>query len=597
MSTFDGIIREFPGVRIDFFRGLVDQPALVCFLSHVHSDHLAGLDALRSSFVYCSAATREILLRLERYPCRINYAQGILEAREQTYRQQAKLLKPLPLDTPVQIELGPHEHIQATLIDANHCVGAVMFLIENEHNAILYTGDVRAEPWWINSISRNPCLVEYTTGLRTLDRIYLDTSVLDNIHLQSKAEGLRELLAQVARYPSDTLFCMQAWTYGYEEVWTALSKALKSRIHVDKYKMRIYKSLVSKEKSGKFAIQTNLSKEAPSLVGFTCGNRQLPGCLTLDEDVRIHSCEKGTPCATMQHNPVVWIKPIVAHLTDGRDLLEIGVGGGAGDLMKEAELQSLSEDDVAYLLELATEELNIPKELREDLGLVLQKSAGSLRNLAVNMDISSFTDDLHTTMKDALHAMVSKLKDTHEPLVSGSQITTASTDEFDALAEVEHPPRLAELPNQIRFPYARHSSLPELRLLVEAFKPRDVWPCTVDKREWLLRGITMRGLFGDLCADHQSNFEHDQLMASLFDLQCDEDERHLRDDDSVQVPHGHQRHTRHWMKRCHKSLVILLDEVVRGSYQGQVGRESATHRDVQTLMRHVTIIWVYQRLP
>jgi hypothetical protein len=42
--------------------------------------------------VYCSAATREMLLRLERYPCRINYANGILEARLQRYRHLRNLL-------------------------------------------------------------------------------------------------------------------------------------------------------------------------------------------------------------------------------------------------------------------------------------------------------------------------------------------------------------------------------------------------------------------------------------------------------------------------------------------------------------------------
>jgi hypothetical protein len=35
------------------------------------------------------------------------------------------------------------QRIQVTLFDANHCAGAVMFLIEDQGNAILYTGDIR----------------------------------------------------------------------------------------------------------------------------------------------------------------------------------------------------------------------------------------------------------------------------------------------------------------------------------------------------------------------------------------------------------------------------------------------------------------------
>lgn len=32
---------------VDFFRGVVDNPILAGFLSHIHSDHLAGLDTYK----------------------------------------------------------------------------------------------------------------------------------------------------------------------------------------------------------------------------------------------------------------------------------------------------------------------------------------------------------------------------------------------------------------------------------------------------------------------------------------------------------------------------------------------------------------------
>jgi len=66
--------------------------------------------------------------------------------------------------------------------------------------------------------------------MKTLDCIYLDTSNTQPIKFPTKAEGLTELLQKVAKYPKDVVFHFTAWTFGYEEVWMALSKALKSPV-------------------------------------------------------------------------------------------------------------------------------------------------------------------------------------------------------------------------------------------------------------------------------------------------------------------------------------------------------------------------------
>ncbi len=95
------------------------------------------------SSLYCSSATKELLLRLERYPHKVNFAKGILESRKQSYKNLQNLLvrrsnastrprlipsqKPIPMETPTKIELAPRNEIQVTLFNANHCTGAVMF--------------------------------------------------------------------------------------------------------------------------------------------------------------------------------------------------------------------------------------------------------------------------------------------------------------------------------------------------------------------------------------------------------------------------------------------------------------------------------------
>jgi len=141
--------------------------------------------------------------------------------------------KPIPLETPTTLELQPGNEIQVTLFEANHCPGAVMFcaslsgpmwcrpidrkfpVFEGGGKAVVYTGDIRSEPWFVNSVARSPTLVQYTGGIKTLDKIYLDTSFTDDVNFQTKAEGIAELLRKISVYPSDTIFHFQAWTYGY----------------------------------------------------------------------------------------------------------------------------------------------------------------------------------------------------------------------------------------------------------------------------------------------------------------------------------------------------------------------------------------------
>ena len=97
-------------------------------------------------------------------------------------------------------------------------------VFEDNDKAVLYTGDIRSEPWFVNNLTRNPFLIEYISGIKTLDCIYLDTSNLGPTIFPTKAEGLKELLEKVLKYPKDTVFHFIAWTFGYEEVWMALSK-------------------------------------------------------------------------------------------------------------------------------------------------------------------------------------------------------------------------------------------------------------------------------------------------------------------------------------------------------------------------------------
>lgn len=81
---------------------------------------------------------------------------------------------------------------------------------------------------------RHPILIPYTLGRRRLDKLYLDTTFARASNpfrdFPSKAEGLAELLRKLEGYSEDTLFYFRAWTFGYEDVWLALSAALNTKV-------------------------------------------------------------------------------------------------------------------------------------------------------------------------------------------------------------------------------------------------------------------------------------------------------------------------------------------------------------------------------
>jgi DNA cross-link repair 1C protein len=144
------------------------------------------------------------------------------------------LQRPLAVETPTVFQLDSKENVTITLFDANHCPGAVMFvfkhlhptersltpvpyhcrfLIEGAKGAVLHTGDFRAEPRFLDSISRNPYLQpylappigfarEYPASAKTLDSIYLDTaSLLSTLNAPTKVRANFTSPSCLSRHP------------------------------------------------------------------------------------------------------------------------------------------------------------------------------------------------------------------------------------------------------------------------------------------------------------------------------------------------------------------------------------------------------------
>ncbi|OBZ69030.1 5' exonuclease Apollo [Grifola frondosa] len=272
-------------IRVDNFAPPTnpDTKVKLHLLTHTHSDHVNGLSARSfSGRIVCTQDAKEMLLRHEVYheralkdmECRTEQIRTFshlkIDPRKTDggldYSCSRDLVKIIPLHTPTEFHLSGSETVTITLFDANHCPGASMFLIEGAKGAVLHTGDFRAEPWFLESLQRNPFIQKYLAALslhstrdsvsstqapssdvcQTLDTIYLDTAcLLGTVNAPSKTEATSGLVSLMSLFPPTALFFINSWTWGYEDILKAVAQAFRSKIHVDRYKHSVYSHIAS----------------------------------------------------------------------------------------------------------------------------------------------------------------------------------------------------------------------------------------------------------------------------------------------------------------------------------------------------------------
>ncbi|KAI9456327.1 hypothetical protein HD554DRAFT_2145601 [Boletus coccyginus] len=274
-------------IRVDNFTDTLDdlpppynRPRLH-LLTHTHSDHIAGLASKSFAHrVICSPDAKEMLLRHEVYAERSLHDHQYRAEKKKTFAHlkvdpyvmpngqklftgSRDLLFAVPLNTPTEFDISESETVTITLIDANHCPGSVMFLIEGARGTILHTGDLRAEPWFLSSIQRNHFLQPYLASssedlqifvarregthpeagglVKTLEAIYLDTAcLLSPLVVPTKERAVQGIVGLMALFPSTTHFFINTWTWGYEDILKGIAHAFHCKIHFDRYKHSIY---------------------------------------------------------------------------------------------------------------------------------------------------------------------------------------------------------------------------------------------------------------------------------------------------------------------------------------------------------------------
>ena len=166
------------------------QPQPLFFLTHTHTDHLAGLkDGWCGGKIFCSETSKRLLLR--------------------RFAIDERRLVALPIGEPKLITgvdvVGAHgESFCVTLLDANHCAGAVMFFFQGPFGNILHTGDCRATP----SVTRSVLAL----GQR-VDVLYLDNTFCEpRFEFPTRDAAARDIIECISNLRQRALVASEAFS-------------------------------------------------------------------------------------------------------------------------------------------------------------------------------------------------------------------------------------------------------------------------------------------------------------------------------------------------------------------------------------------------
>lgn len=197
------------------YAGKAPRDCTLFFLTHAHSDHYTGIKPnWEFGTIYCSETTAKL----------VSHLLGVDPSN----------LSPLPMNTPVL--LGENSGVEVTLIDANHCPGAVQFLFKLENGKrIVHTGDFR-----FSSTSMLSCPL--LSHFRGADALYLDTTYLNPRFTFPSQEESVEYVANTifgALQPSSStdcstsiLFLISTYVIGKERILQAVAERCGVKLYV-----------------------------------------------------------------------------------------------------------------------------------------------------------------------------------------------------------------------------------------------------------------------------------------------------------------------------------------------------------------------------
>jgi len=165
------------------------------------------------------------------------------------------------------------------------------------------------------------------------------------------------------------------------------------------------------------------------------------------------------------------------------------------------ELNLSNPEEVKMLLSLCSSS----GEAKEVLNSILEMIKANVQSGSMKLQIDELANlDLQgdIPLKDLPKSLANLARTRRE----------TSTGDMPAPVKVQYlsdGPR--PLPLSITFPYSRHASYDELRELVSALRPKDIWPNTAPPPSEWTEALSMEALFGDLCQS-KDEFKYDKVM-------------------------------------------------------------------------------------
>ena len=207
----------------------------VYLLSHFHSDHYQGLNRhFNGGLIYCSQITARL----------VSSRLGI----DQQY------LRPLPLSQRIRMEHAvPPTFV--TMMDANHCPGAVMALFEVHHGADrvslhLHLGDARCEMESESLFHRsNQPLLRSLYG--RIDRLYLDSTYCASKKVLPRQSDATQFIADriesMLSVHGDLVILIGTYSIGKERILERVAKHCGCPIFIDSAKRSIFRAVYGAE--------------------------------------------------------------------------------------------------------------------------------------------------------------------------------------------------------------------------------------------------------------------------------------------------------------------------------------------------------------